>query len=724
MGRFFSELRRRNVLRVGVAYLTIAWLCIEVSNTILPLFDVGPSVSRLVVILFAIGFLPVLLFTWTFEFTPAGIRFERDVDRTDATIVEGAKRLDRLIIVLLGIALAYFAIDKFVLLPQRELALVDAAREDAARQAVETARATDAGRSIAVLPFENASGDETNDYLSEGLSDELRESLAEVPGMLVVARSSSVRFSAQGYDARSAAEQLGVGWIVEGRFNRAGNRIVVSVQLIDAATGFQLWAQRYDRSSRDLLQLQRELVHAVSSQLVTAIRPQNVATQPSAKQVSAHDLLLLGRQYEQQVTDRQLVDEDKLQKAIDYYRQAIAVDPSSAEANARLGKMLLYLGDVDAAAEPIFTALRLNPQQSDANATLGLYYWLTRQEGIGAAYRRAIELNPNNADALSYYADWLWMQAEPLEAEIYFTRARDVDPLSLERQSKLGYKFAFAGKREEAEQIVQRILELFPTDAGFLAAARIAEAYGAPEQAIALALKALALRPDDRDIAGQLAESFARIGDFDSAEVFDPEPGVGQLFWYRRYDELIALGQELMIEFPEDEDLLLLQAFALGVEARYDEAMRIYDRIGMPLVMLSESRRPNELHHAMSFVGVLQGAGQGQRAAELAGWLSEFNETMSAGDNGSWAIPLSIACFKSVLGDREGALQMLETLPRLRTIVWMPFLKDLRCMQELADQSRYLAVVSAMEKRLAGIRASLPGALQGYGLTPVAPGQK
>ena len=707
MSKFLSELKRRNVTRVGIAYLTIAWLVIEVSNTILPLFDVGPGASRVIVILLAIGFLPVLLIAWTFEFTATGIKLDKDVDRSADDVRADTKRLDRFIIVLLGIALVYFAVDKFVF-----------------TQPGEPADSEAGARSIAVLPFANTSGDPGNDYLSNGLSDALRDALQEIPGVLVMGRRSSVRFEEQGLDATAIGDQLGVGRIIEGRFNRQGNKYFVTVELIDAKTGFRLWAQGYERASRDLMVLQQDLARAVTSQLAPTLAPAEEVRKPTAQQVSAHNLLMLGRQYEQEVTDQQVVDETKLNQAIDLYRQVIEADPQSAEAHARLGKMLLYLGDVDAAADSIYTALQLDPDQSDANATQGLYYWLTRQPGIGAAYQRAIQLNPNNADALAYYAEWLWMQRDALAAEDYFRRASKVDPRSLEPQAKLGYKLAFAGKREEAEKIVQRILDLFPSAPGYLAAARIAEAYGSPEQAIALELKALALQPDDADIEGQIAESLARIGDFESAAIFEPEPGIGLLFWSRRYVELIALGEELMIEYPDDDDMLFLLAFALNTQGRFEESMRIYGILGMPQTWMSEARRPNELHHILSFVGALQGVGQTEQAAELAELGLAHNANMRSGDSGAWAVPLGVACDLSILGDDEAALTVLEKLPTLPTIVWLPYLKDLTCLQTLVDEPRYQAVVAAIEERLAGIRSNLPKVLHGYGLVPLGPAQK
>ncbi len=723
---FISELKRRNVIRTGIAYLALAWLSTEVSSTILPMFGFGPGLPRLIVLVFAIGFVPVLVFTWAFEFTAEGLKLDKNVNRDAPQVVAAGKQFDRIVIALLGLALAWFAFDKFILSPDRESATVAAARQQATAEALEQATEQAFDQSIAILPFANTSGDAGNDYLSEGLSDELRDRLAQVPGLRVMARSSSVRFRGQDLGATAIAGQLGVSRMIEGRFNRQGNRVLLSVQLVDSKSGFQLWSQSYERASRDVLLLQQELAQAVVSQLMPELLPIETTANPSPQQVSAHDLLLLGRQYEQQVADQQVVDEDKLQKAIDYYRRAIAEDPQSAEAHARLGKMLLYLGDVDAAEGPIFKALELNPRLSDAQATLGLYYWLTRQPGIGAAYLRAIELNPNNADALSYYASWLWMQGDTAaSSEKYYRLARDVDPLSLVRHADLGYYLAFDGNRAGAQSIVARILELFPTAPGYLAAARITEASGVPDEAIGYALKARLLRPDDADIAGQLAEMHARIGDFESAALFEPDPGMGQLFWQRRYAELIDLGEELAIDQPGDVDVLFLLAFAYNTAGRFTDSLRILERAGMPEAVLSESRRANEVHAVMTMVGALAASGETERANELADWGIKWHHDYRAEKKrSSWATYVTEACLLAALGKDAEALVLLEPLKTLPNIVWLPWLKDQTCFQKYVDEPRYQAVVSAIEERLAAIRERLPQTLESQGLLPGSPDQK
>jgi len=178
-----------------------------------------------------------------------------------------------------------------------------------------------------------------------------------------------------------------------------------------------------------------------------------------------------------------------------------------------------------------------------------------------------------------------------------------------------------------------------------------------------------------------------------------------------------------MIEYPDDEDMLLLLAFALNTQGQFEESLRIFDMIGMPQVAMHESRRANEVHHLPSMIAALQGVGRNDEATELLAWDGDLNRRMTR-DNGSWAPWISGACLESLRGNREAALTMLEKLPSLPTLVWMPYLRDLTCMQPLKNDPRYIAVVDAMEQRIAKARAELPNALQRHGLMSVIPTQK
>jgi Tfp pilus assembly protein PilF len=375
--------------------------------------------------------------------------------------------------------------------------------------------------------------------------------------------------------------------------------------------------------------------------------------------------------------------------------------------------MLLYQGEVTRAEPHILEALELDPARADSFTTLGLYYWAVREKGSGAAYRRAIELNPSDADALSYYASWNWLQGNANEAVAYYRAALEIDPLSLLRYADLGYKLAFQGSRPEALAVLERLTQLFPTAPGYLAAARITEALGDLDEAVAWALKALELRPDDSDVAGQLAELLARLGDFEAAARFEPVPGMGQLFWQRRYGELVERLEQQAFEGPLPADARFLLAFGYSATGRHDLAIRELEATGMPDTVMSETRRAEELHALKTLIGALDAVGREADARLLAEWSLEFNRTLLATEGMAGWLPRMIeACLLTVLEREDEALAWLETLPHVRTLTWLPWLESLACFAPLQSEPRYQVVVAALEARIGAIRQRLPATLE------------
>jgi TolB-like protein len=233
----YAELKRRNVLRVGAAYVVTAWLIIQVVETIFPAFGFGDAAVRIATIVLAIGLVPALILAWAFELTPEGLKKDEDVDRTLPVSVKAGKRLDRMILVVLALALGYFAFDKFVLDPARDAALV----EEATQQARSDALVESYGdKSIAVLPFVNMSDDAGNEYFSDGISEELLNLLARIPDLRVIARTSSFAFKGKDLTAREIARELEVAHVLEGSVRKAGDRVRITAQLIEARSDTHL----------------------------------------------------------------------------------------------------------------------------------------------------------------------------------------------------------------------------------------------------------------------------------------------------------------------------------------------------------------------------------------------------------------------------------------------------------------------------------------------------
>ncbi len=288
-----QELKRRNVIRVAGLYLVGAWLITQVAGTVLPMFGAPDWVARSVVILLALGFVPTLAFSWVFELTPEGIKRDADVSPEKSIAPQTARRLDRAISVVLIIALVYFAFDKFVLAPQRDAALVAKTQQATKAEAARSDRA-DKDKSIAVLPLTNLGGDDKDTYLGDGISEEVLNALSKLPGLKVIGRASSFQFRGHDVDAAKVGRDLNVRSLLSGTVQRADDLLRITVELIDTASGVQLWSQKYDRPLKNLFALEDEISEAVTKAL--AIRLGAAAGQPlvgvATANPQAHDLYL------------------------------------------------------------------------------------------------------------------------------------------------------------------------------------------------------------------------------------------------------------------------------------------------------------------------------------------------------------------------------------------------------------------------------------------------
>ena len=248
---FFHELKRRNVFRVGAAYVVVAWLVIQVVETIFPAFGFGDGVVRTVTIVFGIGLIPALIFAWAFELTPEGLKKESEIDRSHSITPQTGKKLDRVIMIVLALALSYFTFDRFVLDPQRETRMrqvqseqLALATEQARQEGRSEALAESYGdKSIAVLPFVNMSSDEEQAYFSDGISEELLNLLAQVPELRVIARTSSFSFKGSNVDIAEIARRLNVSHVLEGSVRKSSDTLRVTAQLIRASDASHLWSR-------------------------------------------------------------------------------------------------------------------------------------------------------------------------------------------------------------------------------------------------------------------------------------------------------------------------------------------------------------------------------------------------------------------------------------------------------------------------------------------------
>src|SRR6266576_3430831 len=249
---FFAELKRRNVIRFAGLYLVGSWLLVQVASTVLPMFGAPDWLPRSVVILLALGFLPALIFSWIFEMTPQGLKRDEDVKPEESIAPQTGRRMNRMIIAALVLALGYFVFDKFELAPRRVALPNDSSSVVSAK-------------SIAVLPFENLSDDKQNAYFAEGVQDEILTRLAKVADLKVISRASVMHYrSGASRNLRQIGKELGVANVVEGSVQRAASRVRVNAQLVDARTDRHLWAQTYDRDLADVFAIQSEIAKTIA----------------------------------------------------------------------------------------------------------------------------------------------------------------------------------------------------------------------------------------------------------------------------------------------------------------------------------------------------------------------------------------------------------------------------------------------------------------------------
>ena len=246
MASVWGELKRRNVVKVAIAYAIVSWLVLQLANILIPLLTLPEWVERLVLLILLLGFPLALFFSWVYELTPEGIKKEEHVDRSESVTHATGRRLDFIIIGVMAVALAFFAVDKFVL---------SSDPASSADTSSETAVAT-SYNSIAVLPFVNMSSDPEQEYFSDGLSEEILNLLAKVPELKVIGRTSSFAFKGKNQDLRVIGDALDVSTVLEGSVRKSGDRVRITAQLIEVENGTHLWSETYDRTLDDIFAVQ------------------------------------------------------------------------------------------------------------------------------------------------------------------------------------------------------------------------------------------------------------------------------------------------------------------------------------------------------------------------------------------------------------------------------------------------------------------------------------
>jgi TolB-like protein/Tfp pilus assembly protein PilF len=462
---FFAELKRRNVFKVAVAYAIVAWLLLQVSDTLVPALHLPEWFNSGVAFVLIIGFPIAMIFAWAFEMTPEGIKKEKDVDRTHSITSVTGQKLNNAIIGVLVLALGYFAIDKFVLDPGRDAARIENAVKISQQQTPEVSESAEPDNSIAVLPFINMSSDQEQEYFSDGLTEELLNLLAKIPGLQVAARTSSFTFKGQNLEIPEIAARLKVAHVLEGSVRKSGDQVRITAQLIRADSGYHMWSETYDRKLENIFAVQDEIAAAVVDALkLSLLGEAPVATEADPE---AYALFLQGR-YWYNFADRQSTG-----KAVTAYRRAIEIDPNYALAWAGLSLAIIHqagqgwidlTAGVNEARGAAEQAVTLNPDLALGWVSLGNiqgnydWNWASSLESM----QKALKLEPNASYVLQAAAGISFNLGRLDQAIALFRQASAADPLNQRVLDSFSGALEAAGQLQEAEQVERHLHSLNP----------------------------------------------------------------------------------------------------------------------------------------------------------------------------------------------------------------------------------------------------------------------
>ena len=541
---FFTELKRRNVFRIGVAYVLFAWVFLQGADFALDLIGAPNWIIQTLSIVVASGLPIALIIAWAFELTPEGIKREKDIDRSQSITPKTGRKLDRVIIVVLAMAVTYLLLDKLVL---QDLVEQPEAGSVAAEVDAPVPPGEGEGASVAVLPFVNMSGDAENEYFSDGLTETLLHMLSQIPELRVAARTSSFAFKGKNASIDEIAGALGVAHVLEGSVQKANDRVRVTAQLIRASDGFHVWSQNYTQPLEDIFAIQDEIATDVAGALGSSLLGAEQAEihVVSTTNLSAYDSYLKG------LEQQNIFSYGSLDNAENHFKQALARDPGFTDARLALARNYILkfsTGKIDsdevhALSDPLISRVRDsepgNPLARALELSLKLFNF---DPSMSAAEVRAIVdelqdlllvlptdvlIRVNVASTLQQYFNQGQQAIDVLQAGLM------IDPLEPEYHRWLGRFYTRTGRLEEARASLLRAIELAPDNPntyGTMADLE-AELDNLPGT-LDYMRQAIQVDPQDHELAGAMARDLYRLrlpeeGDYWLSRVQALAPGSG-----------------------------------------------------------------------------------------------------------------------------------------------------------------------------------------------------
>jgi TolB-like protein/cytochrome c-type biogenesis protein CcmH/NrfG len=717
-----AELKRRNVFRVAVAYAVIAWLLAQVADLAFDNFGAPDWVPKSFLFMLILGFPLAVFFAWAFELTPEGLKREKEVDRAQSITHRTGRKLDYTIIALLVLAVGFLLFERFTAPGEEPAAVADAETE---------VTTSELERSIAVLPFDNRSNREEDQFFTDGIHDDLLTTIANIGSLKVISRTSVMEYRETTKKIPQIAQELGVGNILEGGVQRSGTQVRINVQLIDAETDEHLWAEIYDRelTAENLFKIQSEVSNAIADALHATLSPEDLdrINSVGTTNLEAYEKYLLGRARWRERTA------ESLDAAVRLFLDAVDLDPGYAAAWAGLsdayrlqpGYAAVPFDDAIAKAEfAVERALALDDGLAEAHTALASQY-ASRGEYERAieSFEYALQLNPNYEWAYVWYGSVVEELGDVHKASDLYRKAAQLDPLSIVANSNLVTAYEATGEFEASLARAHRIIEIAPDSTmGYRAVASYhSRVLNRLDESVRWYLRGLEKAPDDVRSIFDLVFAYLALGDVASADR-----------WADRLRELGPGGFQVRV-------VELARALAAGDEAaallaarsNYDEFSDVIGPYTWPFMIVNrddiESGRPDEamarivdaapelesgssreftwnaLMAGPTAVLIHEQAGRMEEARTLADRLLEHSEQYPL--QGYWGYIQTRARVHAALGDVDAALDEYENFvdAGFGDAIPLPVAE----LEILYEEPRYQALRERIEARMAEQRDNL-----------------
>ena len=710
-GSLIQELKRRNVFRVAAIYVIVSWLLMQIGDVMFPALLLPEWTTTMLVAFLLLGFPIAVILAWAYEVTPEGVKRTKDIEPGESITHTTGRKIDFIIIAVLAVAVVFLIAKVWF-------------EDDTAPPGI----ASIPDKSIAVLPFANISAAEENaEFFAAGVHDELLTLLSRIGGIKVISRTSVENLD-DGLGIPEIGALLGVATVLEGQVQRAGNRLRIHVQLIDAVKEDHLWATTYDRelTAENVFEVQSDIAKTIADALHVQLSDSDEALLEAVptENTQALNRYLLGWQLSFRNTF------ESLRQAERYFQEATELDPGYAQAWAAIAynrNQMLLTGSIDAqeyiaVAEPaISRALELDDRLPEAQTQLAVLHWRSGDFAVAqASFKSALERFPEDSTSLLAYGRYLRMTGRPFEAIPVLERALQNDPLSVQILSNLGKSAMYIGYPEKSIEYSKQILEIDPSSSyGYTGLLQAYAWMGRYDLEWPWIIKAITVDPADFEAWAHIGLSANELGDADLAdrylnralELGPMEPATLKcialvLSQRGQYDEALAVARKALAgdldnRWGSDQVFLRLVRDDALRTGSFDEALTWYRARHPELFRDGLEITIDNVNAAADLALLLQRAGEADNADTLidAG-LTWYRETQVPGVHGYLTNIIDVELL-ALNAEKNAALETLhEAIDGGWRSSWIWHMSN-ENLSSLRDESEFHAIIAQLEEDMA-----------------------